>query len=242
MYRGGDNKQFPVPFAGGQMSDKTGPEAMRRREPDSARADHALQGEGLRSRRLNSNQAFLWIALAFGTIPLIVGSAIYFAFRATRLDWLPIAGYFSILAGLAFFVVGIACLIAYAYRQRGVDGRTLLVGLLLLFNFPAAAFYALSGFALITQYVVTVVNESDATIDDFVVDGPGVQVELGPIQVGESKQCRVFFDADGTLMFNARQQQLRFDGEIEGYVTGNLGGMATVRIKPGGNFTVLHAH
>ncbi len=183
----------------------------------------------------------LWIALACGAIPLVVGSAIYFAFRATRLNWLPIAGYFTILAGLGFFAVGIACLIAYAYRQRGFTGRKLLVGLLLLSNFPAAAFYALSGLALLTQYVVTVVNESESTIESFVIEGPGVHVELGPVQVGESKLCRVFFDADGALKFNAQQQQFRFDGEIEGYVTRHWDGAATVKIKPGGNFKVSHA-
>jgi hypothetical protein len=189
-------------------------------------------------RAQSASQALLWIAIGCGAIPLIVGSAIYFAFRATRADWLPLAGYFTILAGLAFFAVGIACLIAYAYRQRRLSGLTLLVGCLLLSNIPAAAFYALSGVALITEYVVTVINESESKIDSFVVEGPGVRVELGPILVAESKQCRVNFDADGTLTFNARQQQLRFDGEIDDYVTRNMGGMATIRIKPDGKFNV----
>jgi hypothetical protein len=195
--------------------------------------------EELRHNRAQSaSRALLWVAIACWAIPLIVGSAIYFAFRATGADWLALAGYFTILAGLAFFGVGVACLVAYAYRQRRLSGRTLLVSCLLLSNFPAAAFYALSGVALLTQYEVTVINKSDAAIDSFVVEGPGVQVELGPIQIGESKQNRVFFDDDGNLTFNARQQQLRFNGEIDDYVTRNMGGMATVRIKPGGNFNV----
>ncbi|HEX2477136.1 MAG TPA: hypothetical protein VHK01_20440 [Lacipirellulaceae bacterium] len=194
----------------------------------------------MRTKLQNTNHVLLWIALACGVIPLIIGSAIYFAFRATRLDWLPIAGYFTILAGLTFFAVGVMCLVAYVYRRRGLDLTTFLLGALLFSNFPAAAIYGLSAIGLMTQYVVQVVNESDAVIDSFLVEGPGVRTELGPIQIGESKQCRVFFDADGNLTFNARQQPLRFDGEIEGYVTNNLGGEARVQIKPGGKFVVLH--
>jgi hypothetical protein len=215
MYRRGRGKQFP----------------------------HLLQHiwrASLQTPRQNGNDVLVWIAIGCGAIPLIVGSAIYFAFRATCADWLPIAGYFTVLAGLAFFAIGIACLIAYAYRQRGFTAHTLLAGFLLLANFPAAAFYGLSGIALITQYVVQVANQSGAQIDSFVVEGPGVRVELGPIQAGEIKQCRVFWDCDGTATFTARQQQTRFDDEIDSYVTRNMDGEAMVQVKPGGKFVVLH--
>jgi hypothetical protein len=173
-------------------------------------------------------------------IPLAVGSAIYFMFRATRNESLAIAGFYTILAGLVFFAVGIICLVAYAYRRHDFGARTLLAAVLLSCNFPLAFIYAVSAAGLMTQYVIDVANESDAVVDSFIVEGPGVRAELGPIQIGDSKQGRVFFDADGSLTFTARQQQLRFGGEIEGYVTNNLGGMATIRIKPGGNFEVLH--
>jgi hypothetical protein len=183
----------------------------------------------------------LWTAFACGAIPLAIGSAIYFSFRATRMEWLALAGYFTVLAGLVFVAVGITCLVAYAYRRRDVSARTILVGVLLFSNFPMAAIYALSAIGLMTQYVVEVVNESDSVVDSFVVEGPGVRVELEPIQAGERKHCRVFFDGDGNLTFTARQQQIRFAGEIDSYVTRNLGGMATIRIKPGGKFEVLRA-
>ncbi|HEY3393934.1 MAG TPA: hypothetical protein VGK58_14575 [Lacipirellulaceae bacterium] len=211
-----------------------------RSEYDLARLNDGVRGKYWRRYQEKGNRLLLQTAIVCGVIPLTIGSAIYFGFRITRLDWLAIAGYFTILAGLGFFAVGITCLVAYAYRQDGLDGRTVLVGLLLLSNFPAAAFYALSAIALITQYTVQVVNESGAKIDSFVVEGPGVRVELGPIQVGEIKRTRVFFDDDGTATFTARQQQTRFDGEIDDYVSRNMGGEAIVQIEPGGNFVVLH--
>ena len=155
------------------------------------------------------------------------------------MDWLAIAGFYTVLSGLIFFAVGIMCLVAYARRRRDFSARTILVGLLLVSNFPAAAIYALSAIGLMTQYVVQVINDSGSVVDSFVVDGPGVRVELGPIPAGKRKQCRAFFDGDGTLTFTAHQHQIRFGGEIEGYVTRNVGGMATIRIKPGGNFEVL---
>jgi hypothetical protein len=206
----------------------------------SGRTD-IVQGEYSQQRGENSSRALLWAAVACGAIPLAVGSAIYFTFRATRNESLAVAGFYTILAGLVFFAVGIICLVAYAYRQRDFGARTLFAAALLTSNFPLAFIYAVSAAGLMTQYVVQVTNESNAVVDSFVVEGPGARAELGPIQIGESKQGRVFFDADGTLTFTARQQQLRLDGKIEDYVTSSLGGMATIRIKPGGSFEVLHA-
>jgi hypothetical protein len=223
------------------MTDKTDFDGMRPPELNASDPHDVAHEEFSRPEREKVGRSLLWTAFFCGAIPLAVGSVIYFTFRVTHDESLAIAGIYAILGGLAFFAVGVMCLVAHVYRRRDFDVATLLLGSLLLSNFPAAAIYGLSAIGLITQYVVQVVNGSDVVVDSFIVEGGGVHVELGPIQVGESKQCRVFFDADGTLRFKARQQQLRFDGEIEGYVTRNVGGMATVQIKPGGNFEVVRA-
>jgi hypothetical protein len=241
MYRSGGDKQFPVPIAAINMTDKTDFDGMRPPEHRGSGPPNVSHEGFSRPKSDKVGRALLWTAFACGAIPLAVGSAIYFTFRVTRHESLAIAGIYTILGGLSFFAVGVMCLAAHVYWRRDFDVATLLLGSLLLSNFPAAAIYGLSAIGLTTQYVVQVINGSDVVVDSFIVEGGGVHVEFGPIQVGESKQCRVFFDADGTLRFKARQQQLRFDGEIEGYVTRNVGGMATVQIKPDGKFEVLRA-
>jgi hypothetical protein len=125
------------------------------------------------------------------------------------------------------------------HRRRGrLAPQSFLVGGLLLVNFPAAALYGLSAIGLMSQYTVRVINESGATIDSFVLKGPGVDVDFGPITVGDNKTRSLAFTGDGTLDFSASEQRLHFDGQIEGYVTGNQGGDATIRVLPDGKFEI----
>jgi hypothetical protein len=69
-----------------------------------------------------------------------------------------------------------------------------------------------------------------------VVTGPGVRVELGPLAPGERTRRHIRFHGDGSLDFSARQQELQFGGQLEGYVTGNWGGDKSIRVPKRGIF------
>lgn len=201
--------------------------------------DNVERGRAER-RRGWADQYQYYFALACGVFPLTVGSLIYFAWRITRWDWLPAAGLITVFVGFAFFCVGLISLALFTYRRyrRGDSpaGRLEVQAILglaaLLINFPVAAIYAHSAIRLMTQYYLNVVNESKAPIDRFVLHGPNVNFDLAPIPAGGHVIRSFRFRGDGTLTFEASQQQHSFRGEIEGYVTGSMGGSTTLTIRP----------
>ena len=155
-------------------------------------------------------------AVVLGAVPLLVGTIIYSAWRATRWKWLEDAGLGTIFVGIAAVILGAAALSCHLWREARVQrptGRRLwlqgvMVGGLLIANFPAAAFFAVSAFDLSTRWTVRVFNDSDHPIESLVVTGPGVRVELGPIAPGQRSQRDISFRGDGTLDFSARQQEV----------------------------------
>ncbi len=188
-------------------------------------------------------------AIVFGAVPLLVGTLIYGTWLLTRWHWLGTAGLLTLPLGLAAFLAGTIALTWHLWREWRV-GRTTrsplwlqaaLVGGLLLINFPAAVFYMLSAINITTRYTVRVHNDSDRPIESLVVTGPGVRVELGPIAPGQQAQRHVHFRGDGTLDFSARQQEILFSGQLEGYVTGGLGGNRTIRVKQRGVYELQPA-
>ncbi|MFN4874567.1 MAG: hypothetical protein ACK5JP_12215 [Akkermansiaceae bacterium] len=177
-------------------------------------------------------------SIALGASPLIIGTLIYFAWRLTRWRWLEMMGLMTILIGLIVFLVGAVCLILHL-KSESRTGRTsplnaLLVGGLLFANFPLAAVYTASAIDISTRFTVRVYNDSYLPIESFVILGPGIQTEIGPIAPGKKAVQHNYPTTDGSLRFTAQQQKINFEGELEGYVTNGIGGDKTVRIKENG--------
>ncbi len=181
-------------------------------------------------------------SIALGASPLIIGTLIYFTWRLTRWDWLEMMGLMTILIGIIAFLGGAICLILHLKREsrtaRTSPLNALLVGGLLIANFPVAAFYASSAIDISTRYTVRVYNDSNHPIESFMILGPGVQTEIGPIPSGQKVVRHYYPTTDGYLRFTARQQKQNFDGELEGYVTGSSEGDKTVRIREKGSFEI----
>jgi hypothetical protein len=189
----------------------------------------------------------LKVALICGATPLIVGFAIYISWRLTRAEWLMGAGLANIPAGLLMFLVGVVCLSMRStklsigapddvHRRRSKLRK--LAWVLLTANFPAALLITLSSIDVETRYTVTVINESSAPIRSFLVSGPGVRAEMGPISPNGKAKEHLRFSGDGSLEFAAHLVESKTNGVIEDYVTGGLGGRNIVRVKPGGNIEV----
>jgi len=188
----------------------------------------------------------LKLAVVLGAVPLLVGTLIYGTWRFTRWHWLETAGLFTIPIGVVAFIIGTVALLRHLWRESRVQRTTrsplwlqaALVGGLLLANFPAAAFFTLSAIDVSTRYTVRVFNDSDRPIDSLVVTGPGVRVELGPIAPGQHTRRHIYFRGDGTLDFSARQQELQFSGQLEGYVTSDWGGDKSIRVRQRGVYEI----
>lgn len=197
---------------------------------------------GVRDRNVLFVKAAIWC----GAIPLLVGTLIYGTWRFTRWDWLEKVGLFTIPVGCVIFVAGTVALLRYIWRARRAGHHSpgllwaqgLLVGGLLLSNFPMAAFYTLSAIDVATRYTVRVHNDTDRPVESLVVTGPGVHAELGPIAPGQWVRRHFHFRGDGPLEFSARQQDSRSTGQLEGYVTGGLGGDKSIRIGLGGEYEI----
>lgn len=196
--------------------------------------------------RFISMPRLLKSAIVLGASPLLVGTLIYVMWRYTQWEWLEAAGGLTILVGLVAFYRGASALCRHLWfesRAQLISSRTLflqavVVGSLLLANFPVAGYFALSAVAVSMQYTVRVYNKSDQTIDSFIVTGPGVRIELGPIASGQYTRRDILIQTDGTLEFTARQQELEFKGELEGYITGGMGGFKDIRVKQGGVYEI----
>ena len=188
-------------------------------------------------------------AIALGAAPLLVGTLIYTTWRFTRWRWLEMAGIMTIPVGFAAFLAGTTALAVHLWcesRSEHPARRSLwlqgtLAGGLLLANVPAAAFYALSAVEISTRYTVRVHNDSDGPIESLVVTGPGVRVQFGPIPRGQHAVQHVDFRGDGTLEFSARQQDLQFGGNVDGYVTSGLPGDTTIHVKRKGVYEIRSA-
>jgi hypothetical protein len=216
-----------------------------RPEYDLSQLEGGVRGK-YSERYSRGSTNLLAAAVLCGTIPLTFGTLIYFTWRATRWSWLPGAGLLTILWGLLLFVVGLICLAKYVARESRVERprrvplghQAMLVAGLLVANFPVAAFYAGSAIDLMSRFMVQIINESGNTIDSFVLIGPGVNVEAGPISPADRAQCSLEFLGDGKLDFAAIQRDYQFNGRLADYVTVGWGTEITVRVKPEGKFEV----
>jgi vacuolar-type H+-ATPase subunit I/STV1 len=183
-------------------------------------------------------------SIALGASPLIIGTLIYFTWRLTRWHWLEMMGLMTILIGIIVFLAGAVCLILHL-KSESRTGRTsplnaLVVGGLLFANFPLAAVYIASAIDISTRFTVRVYNESDHPIESFIILGPGIQTEIGPIPSGKKAIQHNYPTTDGSLRFTARHQQLNYDGELEGYVCNGWDGDKTVRVSGKGTYEITN--
>lgn len=184
------------------------------------------------------------VAIACGAIPLFAGTTIYFTWRLTRWNALELLGLINILAGLAFFLVGIGCLVVQVFRERRTGHpmarvatlrNTFAIGLLFA-NFPAAAVYGISAIDVMSRFTARVVNDSGEKIDALELKGIGKVVQFNPIPVGGRTRRYVRHFGEGSVEFTARQRDGVIRGELWGYVCG--GEDITLRFLPGGKFEV----
>ena len=185
-------------------------------------------------------------AILCGVLPLLFGNFVYFSWRITRWEPLEIAGMFTVLFGSLAVLAGLVCLSLYQRRgaRRGeAEGAAAVIqsrlplGLLLI-NFPVAAVLMFSAHQIVSRYRVTVINESAAPIESFVITGPGFSEEMGPIQAGRKRSVDLFIKGEGSAVFSARQGDAFMSAALDGYIESGDGRDRTVRILPGGKFEI----
>lgn len=190
--------------------------------------------------------ALLKLATILGATPLVLGTLIFLTWLLTRWEALEFAGLLTIFCGLIAFVAGSLALVSHLWRERRIEKTTrgplslqaLLAGGLLLSNFPAAALIVHSADRVKSRHIVTVQNDSDEMIESFILTGPDVSRELGPIDSRKASQTSFNLEREGALEFTACQHNKPFHGQVNGYVGADFGSTNSVRVLPGGQFEV----
>ncbi|MES2981786.1 MAG: hypothetical protein V4727_05675 [Verrucomicrobiota bacterium] len=184
-------------------------------------------------------------SIALGASPLIIGTLVYFTWRLTRWQWLEMMGVMTVLIGFIVFLAGAVCLILHLKHEsrarRTSPLNALLVGGLLIANFPLAAFYTSSAIEISKRYTVRVYNDSDHTIESFILEAPGVNTDLGPIPPKIHTKHQMHFTDEGSLKFTARQQELKFGDELEWYVSRSSKGRdKTIKVNGKGTYKIIN--
>ena len=186
------------------------------------------------------------ISLICGAAPLAIGVIIFLAWYFTRLNKLLLLGIFTIYGGLATVIIGIICLTVYLVLQfrinhsfsRNIVKQGLFSGSILFANFPVTAIIVILVIKIATTFTVVIANKSGSIIDNFVLTGPGVNIDMGPIAPNENAKHSFNVAHDGVLKFKAGQKNNETEGIVEDYVTSGIGGKKLVIIDSEKKFTV----
>ena len=160
-------------------------------------------------------------------IPLAVGLTIYVAWLLTGWTWLEFAGFFTILGGLLFSVVGFSHYLAArrlmfskvsADQRRPLYRRATLALALLFLNFPIAM--ALVGSVLCSgrPSKITIENKTNAPISDvsYFWGSNALAGDIEPISPGAivTTNCRVPFTHFAVTSINYSQDGADFETTV----------------------------
>ncbi len=186
------------------------------------------------------------ISLICGVAPLVIGVIIFLAWYFTLWDKLLLLGIFTIYGAFTMVIIGIICLAIYLLRQfrinhsfsRNIIKQGLFSGSILFANFPVAVIIVILVIKIATTFTVVVTNKSGAIIDNFVLTGPGVNINMGQIVPNENAKHSFHVAHDGVLKFKARQKDNEIEGIVESYVTSGMGGKKLIIVDLKKRFTV----
>ena len=182
------------------------------------------------------------VAVFCAAVPLAVGVLTLGLYALTFWEWLPFAGFFVFLGGGVLCLVGLVCVTVFYAGLRRCDAdlrrawspRAARTSALLLANVPIAIFCAGAGIYLMSQWRVTLVNDTPGPVTDITITSPGETVVVERLDPGEDRNVLMSVGNDGEITFTASQDGRPVTGVAAGYVTHGMGGKSTVTFMPGG--------
>jgi hypothetical protein len=183
------------------------------------------------------------VALPCGAAPLCAGVAIYLLWLVTSSDALAIAGVFVLFVGCVAFAVGVLALARYvwlAFRAPELPRRfwlsTFGCAALLVSNFPTAGLIVRDVLARKSTFIVVVRNETREPLTGLEVVGPDhLYAVFNAIPAGEAQTRSFRVQREGPLELRSADATTLIDG----YVSADQGGLATVTVGPGGATVAL---
>ena len=188
---------------------------------------------------------WLKVPLILGAAPLITGISLFLLWVFTEWRWLPIAGMFVICAGFASVVSGLVYLGAGILKRirsgtwlRVSIGPAVLVGAVLISNFPVCYGLFWAGVHIATTYTVVVRNHASTPIEKAALNGGGVSLQIGQIKAGATITSKSHITQDGTLIFSAEQNGSQIGVLVDSYVTNSSGGHKEIDVSADGSISV----
>lgn len=186
-----------------------------------------------------------WHRIAFicGLLPFLAGTTIFAVWLLTRLDWLILAGYFTIIIGLLLFVGGLVSIFVATRKAKQqatpYKRKNLLILVVLLLNFPVAMGMASYALHLMTIYDVLIINELEKPIDQIVFTDPvGKNYPIYDVPPHSQTHHEFNFDGEGSVNYQIKSTTIEQSGILIGYITSSLGGHVTVKISSDGTISV----
>lgn len=183
-----------------------------------------------------------WI---LGIAPLVLGVLIFLVWLVLRDPYLPLAGIYTLFAGICSIAAGTVCAAIYlwrAWRSKDRSYRHLVrqaLGIAGLYsaNFVVSAGIVLAVFVITFTYTVWVTNHSELPLHSARVHGAGVDISLGEIPPGQSVKASFWIEHDGVLVLTATHGTDRLAVTIE-EVSNDVGGNKLVTFDASGEVKV----
>ncbi|MFO0388710.1 MAG: hypothetical protein ACK502_03195 [Alphaproteobacteria bacterium] len=183
------------------------------------------------------------IAKHCALVPMVMGLTVFALWLVTRFDILMFAGVLVILLGVLLSFVGMVALFLakiHAVRNNKPYKRACLRhGLLLLINFPLALGIIACADYLLSRYVVNIVNHSPHNVEKLEFIDPAGNVDaIEKIPAGASIQTSHHFIGESSIEYNMVLDSAASSGMLIGYVSGGMGGSASMVIEADGKVSV----
>jgi len=177
------------------------------------------------------------MALRLSTMPMVAGLLSLGAWTYVQADPLLFIGYGCLVLGVMLSLI-VPFVLLRAFAETPNVRNTVGISLLAVANLAVTFVCAVEGTSRATRYRLTLANEASTPWLGVQLVGPGVAeaaVTVGP----EERSVRdMWFSSDGSLMLQYTDGGQLESVQVEGYVTRNLGGEATVRRDPDGEVHV----
>lgn len=162
--------------------------------------------------------------------PLILGLSIFILWIAFRLSIFEKLGIISIGLGLALGIIGITLSLFQIIKFKRITVKNSIYILLTILNIPIALLTIYSVFLIETAYVVKIMNNSNYKIENCIIQGAGIEENIGLVDSYNTAKRYFWIKNDGQLSCNYKFKNNNYTVVIDQYVSNYSHGCKSIVI------------
>ncbi len=204
-----------------------------------------------RGDRIEAMKTRRTIALLCGLVPMLAGSASFFAWLALGDPAFAGFGAMVIAGGIVLFVVGAIILgqasLVAARDETVMKPSMVLPWFFLIANFPLCVLYIIVFVSLLNTSVIVLKNASRSEIGDFSIDVAGGNSHGQPaVAAGASHTACIAFESrqhsiGPTVHYRFKLDGKAHSGELFEYLLPGFGSRADILVDAGQNVSVVQS-